>query len=238
MKKIALLLLAAFVLPVFAQATPDKAIRALVEGKLGGKVDQINKSPIAGLYEVVSDGQIFYVDAKAGYFIAGNLIEVKTMKNLTADKKAEIAESKLSKIRYDNAIKLVRGDGKNVIVTFEDPNCGYCKKLWSELKQINNVTIYTFVIPILSEDSVAKAKAIWCSADRGKAWSEWMMNGVAPAASGAKCDAEQVLDKNLKLSQSLGVRGTPFIYFPATKQQVPGFIPAAEIEKNLNRSGG
>lgn len=237
MKKIALLL-AVLALPVFAQSASDKAIRALVESKLGGKVDQINKAPIPGLYEVVSDGQILYVDEKANYFIAGNLIDAKTLKNLTADKKAEIAETKLSKMSYDNAIKLVRGDGKNVIVTFEDPNCGYCKKLWGELKQLNNVTIYTFLIPILSEDSMVKAKAVWCSPDRAKAWSDWMMSGVAPAAGNAKCDAEQVLDKNLKLSQSLGVRGTPFLYFPATKQQVPGFIPAGEIEKNFAKNSG
>ena len=238
MKKIALLLLAAFALPVLAQADTEKTIRSLIESKLGGKVEQVNKSPIAGLYEVVADGQIIYVDAKANYFIAGNLVDAKTMKNLTADKKAELADKKLSKLSYENAIKHVRGNGKNVLVTFEDPNCGYCKKLWSEIKQLNNVTVYTFMIPILSEDSATKAKAIWCSEDRNKSWSEWMMNTVAPVAAEGKCDADAVLNKNLQISQSLGVRGTPFMYFPATKQQVPGFIPASEIEKAFTKAGG
>lgn len=224
--------------PAFAEAGDD-AIRALFEGKLNGKIEQINKAPIAGLYEVVVDGQIMYVDEKANYFIAGNLVEAKTMKNLTAERKAALADKKLSQLPYDFAIKQVRGNGKNVIVTFEDPNCGYCKKLANELKQINNVTIYTFLIPILSDDSVEKSKAIWCAGDRAKSWTDWMTNGVIPvAASGGKCDAAPVLDKNLKLSQNLGVRGTPFLYFPATRQQMPGYIPAAEIEKALAKSGG
>ncbi len=215
-----------------AHAAPsDDAIRALFEGKLGGKVEQINKAPIAGMYEVVADGQIMYVDEKASYFIVGNLVDTKTMKNLTADKKAEVMDKKL-------ANKHVRGNGKNVLVTFEDPNCGYCKKLWQELKQVKNVTIYTFMIPILSEDSAEKSKAIWCAADRNKSWSDWMTNNVTPvAAAGTKCDANPMLDSNMKLSQSLGVRGTPFMYFPATKQQVGGYIPAAEIEKNLAKAG-
>jgi thiol:disulfide interchange protein DsbC len=228
---------AALALPAYA-APSDDAIRALFEGKLGGKVEQISKAPIAGLYEVVVDGQVMYVDEKASYFIAGNLIDTKTMKNITADKKAALADKKLSQLPYDLAIKQVRGTGKNVLVTFEDPNCGYCKKLANELKQVKDVTIYTFMIPILSDDSVEKSKAIWCSADRAKSWNEWMTNNVAPvAAAGSKCDATAMLDKNLKLSQSLGVRGTPFMYFPASKQQVGGYIPAAEIEKALAKTG-
>jgi thiol:disulfide interchange protein DsbC len=230
-------LFAALVLPGAAFAG-DEAIRALFESKLHGKIEQINKAPIAGLYEVVVDGQIMYIDEKATYFIAGNLVEAKTMKNLTAEKKAMLTDKKLGQLPYDLAIKQVRGNGKNVLVTFEDPNCGYCKKLANELKQVDNVTIYTFLIPILSEDSVDKSKAIWCSADRAKSWNEWMINNVAPVATaGSKCDPGPVLDKNLKLSQSLGVRGTPFIYFPATKQQVGGYISAAEIEKALAKTG-
>ena len=225
-------LLAVFALPALAD-TSDAVIRKVIEEKLESKVEQINKSPIAGLYEVVIDGQVLYVDAKASYFIAGNLVETKTMKNLTADKKAELGDAKLSKLPYEQAIKQVRGNGKGIVVTFEDPNCGYCKKLANELKQVRDVTIYTFMIPILSDDSELKSKAIWCAGDRAKAWSDWMTSAVIPVAAGGACDAGPILDKNLKLSRSLGVRGTPFLYFPATKQQVPRYIPAADIQKAL-----
>ena len=238
--KVFVLLLTALVFPAFAGASDD-AIRALFEGKLNGKIEQINKAPIAGLYEVVVDGQFMYVDEKANYFIAGSLVETKTMKNITAEKKAALADNKLGQHPYENALKHVNGNGKRVLVTFEDPNCGYCKKLWKEeLKQVKDVTIYTFLIPIIGgQDSVDKNKAIWCAGDRAKSWFDWMTNGVIPvAAAGGKCDAGPVMDKNLKLSQSLGIRGTPFIYFPASKQQVGGYIPIAEIEKALTKSGG
>ena len=238
-KRLALLaaLFSAFALPACAAASDD-AIRALFEGKLNGKIEQINKAPIGGLYEVIVEGQTMYVDEKATYFIAGNLFEARTMKNLTAEKKAALADKKLSVLPYENAIKQVRGNGKSVLVTFEDPNCGYCKKLANELKQVNNVTIYTFMIAILSDDSIEKSKAIWCAGDRARSWNDWMTGGVIPvAAAGGKCDADAVLGKNLKLSKSLGINGTPYLYFPASKQQVGGYIPAAEIQKALDKAG-
>lgn len=236
--KLFALLFAALTFPVFAGASDD-AIRALFEGKLNGKIEQINKAPISGLYEVVVDGQFMYVDEKANYFIAGNMVEARTMRNMTAERKAALADKKLGQLPYENAIKQVRGNGRRVIVTFEDPNCGYCKKLANELKQVSDITIYTFMISILSEDSAARSKAIWCAGDRAKAWFDWMTNSVIPvAAAGGKCDAGTIMDKNLKLSQSLGIRGTPFIYFPASRQQVPGYIPASEIEKALAKGGG
>ena len=113
-----ILLLAALALPALAQ-TGETAIRTLIEGKLESKIEQISKSPIAGLYEVVIDGQqVMYVDEKATYFITGNLFDTKTMRNITAEKKAELADKKMAKLPYENAIKHVRGNGKNVLVTF------------------------------------------------------------------------------------------------------------------------
>lgn len=238
--KVFALLFTALIFPVIADASDD-AIRALFEGKLNGKIEQINKAPVAGLYEVVVNGQIMYVDEKANYFISGHLVEARTMKDMTAERIAALADKKLSQLTYENAIKHVSGNGKRVIVTFEDPNCGYCKKLWKEeLKLVKDVTIYTFLIPIIGgQDSGDKNKAIWCSSDRAKTWFDWITNGVIPvAAAGGKCDAGPVMEKNQKLSQSLGIRGTPFIYFPASKQQVGGYIPLAEIEKALTKSGG
>ncbi len=236
--RLALALLALTALPAFAQA--NEAIRKLFEDKLHGHIEQITKSPIAGLYEVVADGQIAYVDEKATYFIAGgNLVDTKSMKNLTAEKKTALSDKKLGQLPYEQAIKQVRGNGKRVLVTFEDPNCGYCKKLAKELKSVDNITIYTFMIAILSDDSADKSKAIWCAGDRARSWNEWMINGSIPvAAAGAKCDADAMLDKNLKLSTSLAIRGTPYLYFPASKQQVGGYISAAEIEKALIKDGG
>ncbi|GAB2181048.1 DsbC family protein [Denitratisoma sp. agr-D3] len=231
MKRLVLFLSAALALTSL-QALADgseAAIKKSFEDRLKIKVDKVGKAPIAGLYEVVAEGQIFYTDEKAGYFLHGNLFDIKTMKNLTAEKK-------FAMLPLDLAIKTVRGSGKNVLVTFEDPNCGYCKKLAKDLAKVKDVTIYTFLYAVLGDDSVTKSRAIWCAADRSKAWNDWMVSGTAPAAAGAKCDADAVLEKVSNLGQQMGVRGTPFLMF-ANGQQSPGYIPGSEIEKRF-ASGG
>ncbi|RTL57009.1 MAG: DsbC family protein [Rhodocyclaceae bacterium] len=222
MKRFALLLLAALALPAFADSS-EANIKKSFEDKLKAKVEKVTKAPIGNLYEVVADGQIFYTDEKAAYFLHGNLFEMKSMKNLTAEKK-------FSLLPLDLAIKTVRGSGKNVMVTFEDPNCGYCKKLAKDMAKLKDVTIYTFLYAVLGDDSVTKSKVIWCAADRSKAWNEWMQSGIQPVAAAAKCDASPTLDKVMQLGQQLGVRGTPFMMF-ANGQQSPGYIPSSEIEK-------
>ena len=223
MKRLAFILLAALALPAFADGS-EAAIKKSFEDKLKAKVEKVSKAPIGNLYEVVADGQIFYTDEKAAYFLHGNLFDMKTMKNLTAEKK-------FSLLPLDLAIKTVRGNGKNVLVTFEDPNCGYCKKLAKDMVKLKDVTVYTFLLAVLGDDSVAKSRTIWCAADRSKAWNEWMISGTVPVAA-AKCEADATLEKIANLGQQLGIRGTPYLMF-ANGQQSPGYIPLAEIEKRF-----
>lgn len=194
-----------------------------------GKVEKISKAPIAGLWEVTADGQIFYADDKGTYLLAGNLIEIKTGKNLTA-------ERQFNALPLDLAVKQVRGNGKNILVTFEDPNCGYCKKLAKELQSVKDLTLYTFLYPVLGEDSVEKSKMIWCSPDKAKAWNDWMISAKALPATPAKCDTAG-LEKSVALGQKLRINGTPAMFF-ATGERVGGYIPAAEIEKRFNAKGG
>jgi thiol:disulfide interchange protein DsbC len=129
------------------------------------------------------------------------------------------------------AIKQVHGDGKRVIAVFEDPNCGYCKRLrQTALKDLNNVTIYTFLYNILSEDSFAKSKNIWCSADRGKAWDEWMVNGKMAPQAPASCETPN--DKVLALGQKLHIQGTPAIFF-TDGSRIPGAVDQKALETKL-----
>ena len=157
-----------------ATASADEAeIKKAMEAKLGAKVESVTKSGYLGLYEIYADGNILYTDEKMTAFIAGGqLIEGKTMKNVTEERMRKLTAIKFADLPLDRAIKQVRGDGKRVLATFEDPNCGYCKRLAKDLQKLDNVTIYTFLLPILSEDSLKKSKQIWCAADRSKAWND------------------------------------------------------------------
>ena len=222
-------LLAAAIACVSLAAVADEAdVKKAVEAKLG-KVEKIAKAPMTGIWEVTVDGQIFYADDKGTYLIFGNLLEMKTGKNLTA-------ERQFNSLPLELAVKQVRGSGKNVMVTFEDPNCGYCKKLAKDILNLKDVTVYTFLYPVLGDDSYEKSKAIWCAPDKAKAWTDWMTAGKALPAIPAKCDTAG-LDKSAQLGRKLRINGTPAIFF-AGGERVGGYIPVAEIEKRFAPSGG
>lgn len=214
-----------------AQAN-EAEIKKAIEAKLGAKVESVTKSGYLGLYEVYLDGQIIYTDEKVTAFVAGNLIDTKTMKNVTDERMRKLSAIKWSDLPFERAIKQVRGDGKRLLATFEDPNCGYCKRLAKEMQRLDNVTIYTFLLPILSEDSLKKSKQIWCSADRSKAWNDWMQDGKAPAGK-EDCDTSAVV-KNQGFAQRLRITGTPTIFF-GNGERVPGAMPLAQIEQKMNQ---
>ena len=222
------LLAAALACLSFVAAADEADIKKAVEARLG-KVEKLVRAPMAGIWEVTVDGQIFYADDKATYLIFGNLLDMKSGKNLTA-------ERQFNALPLDLAVKQVRGSGKHVMVTFEDPNCGYCKKLAKDILTLKDVTVYTFLYPVLGDDSFEKSKAIWCAPDKAKAWTDWMTAGKAPPAIPAKCDIAG-LDKSAQLGRKLRINGTPAIFF-AGGERVGGYIPAAEIEKRFSGSGG
>ncbi len=208
----------------------EATIKKAVEAKFG-KVDSVTKTNYLGLYEVYADGQIMYTDEKASIFLIGNLVDGKTMKSVTEERMRKLSAIKFADLPLDRAIKQVHGDGKRVLATFEDPNCGYCKRLAKDLAKLDNVTIYTFLFPILSPDSIEKAKQIWCSTDKAKAWND-QMDGKAPTA---KSDCDNPVQKNVELGRKLAINGTPTIFF-ADGDRVPGAVPLAQIEQKLNQA--
>jgi thiol:disulfide interchange protein DsbC len=209
----------------------EAEIKEAIEAKLGGTVSSVTKTDYLGLYEVYADGHVFYTDEKVSVILAGSLIDGQTMKNITAERMQKLSAINFSELPLEFAIKQVRGDGKRVFATFEDPNCGYCKRLAKEMLQLDNVTIHTFLMPILSPDSLEKSKRIWCSADRVKAWNDWMINNKAPSSKG-DCDTTAV-QKTKELGQKLAITGTPTLFF-LDGTRVPGAVPLAQIQQKLD----
>lgn len=220
-------LLALLLLASAAHAN-EAAVKQAVEAWLGAKVDGVKKTPYLGLYEIRLGNEIIYTDEKISYIFEGNVIDGKTRQNLTQERIIKLSAIKFSDLPLDLAVKTVRGDGKRVIATFEDPNCSYCRRLAKELQSMNNITIYTFLLPILSPDSASKSKAVWCAADRSKAWNDLMLNGTVPATG--TCDAP--IEKVMALGKKLNVTGTPTIFF-SNGERAPGALPAAQIEHRL-----
>ena len=105
----------------------EASVKKAIEAKLGGnKVTSVTKTPYLGLYEVYADGQIFYTDEKITAILAGSLIDGQNMKNVTAERMQKLTAISFADLPLELAFKQVRGDGKRVLATFEDPNCGYC----------------------------------------------------------------------------------------------------------------
>jgi thiol:disulfide interchange protein DsbC len=231
--KLAVLLAAGLVTScVGAQNSVEATIKKNIEPRLGGaKIESIKETPYGGLYELRVAGDILYTDKKGEYLVVGHVYDAKTTRDLTRERIDDINKIKFSDLPLGDALKQVKGDGKRVIAVFEDPNCGYCKRLrQTTLKELDNVTIYTFMYNILSEDSFVKSKNIWCSADRVKAWDDWMIAGKTPAPAPANCATPN--DKVLALGQKLKIQGTPAIFF-ADGSRIPGAIDLPALEKKL-----
>ena len=229
MTKALLLLLAVFVASAHAG---EAEIKSTLQKKLPqiGQINQVVKSPVAGLYEVITQDHLFYTDDKAQYLIDGAVFDLKNMRNITEERSRKLFALDFNQLPLELAVKKVVGKGERKLAIFTDPNCGFCKKLEKELVQIDNVTIYQFLYPVFP-GSEEKVRDVWCSKDRVKAWDDLMLNSVAPPTG--NCDTPTA--KVLALGRQLKVNGTPALIFGDGTMN-PGYLPAAELEKMLAAS--
>lgn len=198
------------------------------------KIDEVSKTPIAGLYEIrVNGAEIYYTDAEGNYLVQGSLFDTRKKRNITEERLEKLSAVSFDSLPLKDAVTMVRGNGKRKLAVFADPNCGYCKRFEKDLMKIDNITVHLFLYPILGADSTEKSKNIWCAKDQGKTWDNWMQKGVAPAV--ANCDAA-ALERNVAFGQKYRITGTPTVIF-ADGKRVPGAISADQIEKNLSQAG-
>ncbi|MDB5870187.1 MAG: hypothetical protein JWP96_2519 [Polaromonas sp.] len=194
------------------------------------KIDEVSKTPMNGLYELrVNDSDIFYTDAEGNFLIQGHLIDTRAKRNLTEERVEKLSAIDFDALPLKDAFVQVRGNGSRKLAVFEDPNCGYCKRFERDLQKVNDVTIHTFLVPILGPDSVEKSKNIWCAKDKNKAWLDWMVRDQPTTK--ASCDTA-ALDRNLAFSKKHKITGTPTLIF-IDGTRVPGAIGLEQIEKTL-----
>ncbi len=197
-------------------------------------VDGVSLTPY-GLYEVRLEGaHLVYTDEEVSFVIEGNLIDAKTRHDMTSERKEQLLAVRFDDLPLNLALKQVRGNGSRRVALFEDPNCGYCKQLRHSIEGIDNVTIYTFLYPILASTSTTMSQAIWCSVDAAKAWDDWMARGKPlPAATGCNAPVAQWL----ALGRKLNVTGTPTIIF-GDNARLSGAISAERFRQMLAGNKG
>jgi thiol:disulfide interchange protein DsbC len=213
-----------------AEPTPAKLNESLRKA-FGQDVEvkAVNKTPVPGLYEVNVGAQIIYSDASGRYLFNGELLDVQTGTNLTEERLSDLNRIKWSDLPLKQAVKWVKGDGSRHIAVFSDPNCGYCKRLEQTFQEMDNLTVHTFLFPILSPDSTLKSRQVWCASDRTKVWRDLMVNRITPTGA-SNCSTP--IDRNLALGKKLGVNGTPAIFF-TDGSRFPGAADAATLERKF-----
>jgi thiol:disulfide interchange protein DsbC len=214
-------------------ATVAATIRTTLAKRLPNlpRIDEITRSPVPGLWELRIGSQLIYSDAQGSFVIEGEIIDTARHANLTRDRIDKLTAFDFAKLPLQDAVVWQQGTGARKLVVFADPNCGYCKKLERDLNEVRDVTVFTFLIPILGGDSPDKARDIWCAKNNGKVWRSWMIDGTQPPAAGAQCDTA-ALSRNVVLGQRHGVTGTPSLVFE-NSERVPGIVSAQEIEKKF-----
>lgn len=217
----------------FAVQAGENEIRQSLQSKFPniGKLEHVVKTPYAGLYEVIVNDQLLYTDEQGQYLFDGSVIEVKSRRDVTEERRRQLFAVEFDKLPLDLAVKKVKGNGKRRLAYFTDPKCGFCKRLEKELGKISDVTLYIFLYPIF-QGSDEIVRNVYCAKDPVRAWDELMMDGKTPANVSCKTPT----DKVLALGRKLKVNGTPNLIF-GDGVQVPGYLPAEELEKHLDGDG-
>lgn len=193
-------------------------------------INEITQTPIKGMFEVRhSNTELLYVNDDGSYLFQGNIIDMHNKRNITQEKLAKLNAVDFKSLPVKDALVFVKGNGKRKIAVFEDPNCGYCKQFEKELQKLQNVTVYTYLYPVLGPDSLIKSNNVWCGKNREKTWTDWMINST-PIPE-VKCENTPV-ERNLQVGKKNKITGTPSIIFE-DGIKVVGFMTEAQIEEKF-----
>ena len=238
MNKPAAFLLAAVLATALTPAMANEAaIRKNLADRLSGlpKIDEVRQTAMPGLWEIRIGNELRYTDAQGNYLIEGELIDLRSRRNLTEERVNQINAIDFASLPLKDALVWKRGTGKRRIAVFADPNCGYCKRFERTLQEAKDITVYTFLVPILGGDSPEKSRAIWCAKDSTAAWLGWMLEGKQPPKPAGDCD-DAALERNLAMVRKYRVNGTPAIVFE-DGTRVPGAVTLEQLERRFSTIG-
>jgi thiol:disulfide interchange protein DsbC len=215
-------------------AAQGKDPRVEIAAKIpGAKPDELRESPIPGIYEMTRGTEIAYVTADAKYAIAGDLYEMASSVNLTENARRSERVKLLASVPESQMVVFSPKDPKYTVSVFTDVDCGYCRKLHSQIADYNRMGIkvrYLFYPRSgPNTESWEKAEQVWCSNDRGQALTRAKQGEDIKAP---KHCANSPIAREYALGQDIGVRGTPAILLD-NGEMLPGYLPPQELAQHL-----
>ena len=196
--------------------------------------DSVRPTTVPGLYEVVLDGQVFYLSEDGRFAILGSLIDLRSSTDLTEVRRSELRLDAIQKIGDENMVIFAPpGPAKHTITVFTDIDCGYCRKLHREIEAYNDsgieVRYMMFPRAGIGSDSYDKAVSVWCSKDRKDA-----LTRAKQGENIASRSCPNPVKDHYELGQVLGVRGTPSIILE-NGEMLAGYVPASRLAEMLDR---
>lgn len=200
-------------------------------------INEVTKTALPGIYEVrINGNEIIYTDAQANTVFLGQMVDLRAKLNLTNERQSKLGTLAFKDLPFADAITIVKGNGKRKMAVFADPTCPYCKTLSASLEKVTNVTISVFLYPVLGQDAMDKSAAVWCSKNRSKVWTDWMVRSQKIPATEGPCDVAAI-QRNLELGRVHAIAGTPTVVF-SNDVFIPSGPDAAAIEKALSDAKG
>lgn len=194
--------------PSSISATISEAIQRHGDGQV--QIEAVRTTPVAGVFEVVADSDVFYVDASGRYaFLQARLVDIQARADLTQQRLDDVHRIPWDALPLHLAIKEVRGSGARTFAVFEDALCPICQVFTKFLGQLDDVTIYRFPFPVIHPtDSAKLARVAWCAADRNGTWKV-IMDGRRPQGD-ERCDVTGLVDI-LKVGERFSINSTPTV---------------------------
>jgi thiol:disulfide interchange protein DsbC len=222
--------------PLWADTKLDQAKKKVEAAMPGIAFEDFKPSAVPGLYEAVVGTRVLYFSADGGFMLNGDMVDLKSRKNLSEAKRATLISRLLDQVGEANMIVMGPAKPKRTITVFTDVDCPYCAKLHLEVPELNKngVKVRYLLFPRggLDTKTYKRSVAVWCATDRVKA--------VGIAKAGGQIDmktCDNPIAKHYQLGRDLGIEGTPTI-FVDDGQVMPGYIPAANLLETLGIKKG
>lgn len=220
------------------ESPPDPRMSLLKLLPAGSKIEDLRPSPIPGIYEFAQGADISYLTADGKYFIDGNVYDMGTRENLTEERRMKARLALINAVPESQMVIFSPKNPQYTITVFTDLDCQYCRKLHSQIADINKLGIrvrylfYPRTGP--NTESWRKAEAVWCSADRNEALTRAKAGG---AVDTSKICSPTPVAREYALGQSIGVQGTPTIV-TENGTSINGYLPPQELAKELKELQG